>query len=532
MHHHCSQLPCPADAPPLQPVTMSGVRVTHSSSTLSESGGPNVVLPPSSTKLHEVWAFGGYGQVSARPRILRIKRAYRRAYYRAMRQGMVEYRGRWLLPADVPWRFRESFRQLPAARKELKPISTAPGLRCMTWNASKALVYEELLLWATSQPLDVIAIQETGWRFSATWSTSEWHCIHSACKQASVLLLIRANIAPADRIATATLMEGRLLHVRVFLKHTFDFLIVYQYAWNTCNGSQPLLQKRLKLCHTLQACLNHIPKAHYLMVFGDFNTVLRVDPPFVGTEDPRRFPNVHTDSHVLQQLLRNQDLIAINCKGGYQHTFTHGTHASRIDYILIRQLQVQFRRMQPVTNTRFERNFGIGGPHHHPLLVTLPKWHAPQQIHLPLNRIDRFAMRHAYHAQLDTWVHFEAGARQLIQAMTALPDRSAQDCMINLETKLRALCIQHFPKRRSRRSAPSQLQSLSSRMWNARRAALRHCSCVGAMSRPFWDVINRLGSSVVPTADRNLKPFWRKGGRPGPAWPDVRMVSLDSSALS
>ena len=132
-------------------------------------------------------------------------------------------------------------------------------------------------------------------------------------------------------------MEGRLVHVRVFLKQTFDFLIVYQHAWNTCNGSQPLLQKRLKLWNALQECLNHIPKANYLMVFGDFNTVLRADPPFVGTEDPRSLPNVHTDSHVLQQLLRNQDLIAINCKGGYQHTFTHGTHASRIDYILIRQ---------------------------------------------------------------------------------------------------------------------------------------------------------------------------------------------------
>ena len=45
---------------------------------------------------------------------------------------------------------------------------------------------------------------------------------------------------------------------------------------------------------------------------------------------------MHTDSHVLQQLLRTQDLIAINCKGEYQPTFSHGIHTSRIDYILIR----------------------------------------------------------------------------------------------------------------------------------------------------------------------------------------------------
>ena len=301
--------------------------------------------------------------------------------------------------------------------------------------------------------------------------------------------------------------------------------------------------------------MNHIPKTHYLVVLGDFNTVLRADPPFVGTEDPRRHHNVHSDSHVLQQLLRTQDLIAVNCKGGYQHTFTHGTHASRIDYILIRQPQVQYRRMQPITNAQFERNFGIHGPHHHPLLVTLPKWHAPQPFHFPLNRIDRFAMRHAYQAQLDNWVNFEARARidyilirqsqvqyrrmqpitnaqfernfgihgphhhpllvtlpkwhapqpfhfplnridrfamrhayqaqldnlvnfeararQLIHDMTSLPGRSAQDCMIALENQLRTLCIHYFPKRRSHRSAPSQLLSISSRMWNARREALR-----------------------------------------------------------
>ena len=182
-------------------------------------------IPFPSTKLHEVWAFGGYDFIFIRPRILHIKRAYQRACYRALRYGMVEYRGKMLLPIDVPWRFRESFRQLPVARKALTPVSTAPGIRCMTWNASKALVYDELLIWASTQPFEVLAIQETGWRFSATWSTSEWHCTH--CKQASVLLMVRVHLAPADRLATATLIEGRLLHVRIFLKRTIDFLIVY-----------------------------------------------------------------------------------------------------------------------------------------------------------------------------------------------------------------------------------------------------------------------------------------------------------------
>ena len=298
--------------------------------------------------------------------------------------------------------------------------------------------------------------------------------------------------------------------------------------------------KRQKLWHTLQDCLNHIPKTHYLVVLGDFNTVLRADPPFVGTEDPRRHHNVHSDSHVLQQLLRTQDLIAVNCKGGYQHTFTHGTHASRINYILIRQSQVQYRRMKPITNAQFERNFGIHGPHHHPLLVTLPKWHAPQPFHFPLNRIDRFAMRHAYQAQLDNWVCFEARARQLIHDMTSLPGCSAQDCMIALENQLRTLCIHYFPKRRSHRSAPSQLLSISSRMWNARREALRvQGKSLSALFRCWRHVTTflvchkQIRQHSRPTDDRNLKASWREG----PTWPcTVRPLNgiarFDSSVLS
>ena len=52
-------------------------------------------------------------------------------------------------------------------------------------------------------------------------------------------------------------------------------------------------------------------------------------------------------------------------------------------------------------------------------------------------------------------------------------EMSAQDSMLDLETRLRELCISFFPKRRPRRTTPSQLQSISSRMWHARREALR-----------------------------------------------------------
>ena len=39
--------------------------------------------------------------------------------------------------------------------------------------------------------------------------------------------MVRIHLAPVDRLAIATLIEGRLLHMRVFLKRTIDFLVVY-----------------------------------------------------------------------------------------------------------------------------------------------------------------------------------------------------------------------------------------------------------------------------------------------------------------
>ena len=66
--------------------------------------------------------------------------------------------------------------------------------------------------------------------------------------------------------------------------------------------------------------------------------------------------------------------------------------------------------------------------------------------------------------------------------------------MLDLETQLRALCIQHFPKRRSLRSVPSQLLSISSRMWNARREALRiQGQSLGSLFRCWKHVTTYLG---------------------------------------
>ena len=186
----------------------------------------------------------------------------------------------------------------------------------------------------------------------------------------------------------------------MFRGHTYDLLILYQHAWNASKSLQTLLQKKAALWRQLTDHLNHISRAHYLVVMGDLNTTLAHDPPFVASADPRRPGANYADNSILQQLLRDQGLIALTCKSGYSHTFCHGTHASRIDNIFVRQHQIQYRRIQPHTDTQVARNFGQLGPHHHPVFVILPKWYDNRSSPHPMHQIDREVVRHACMSQI------------------------------------------------------------------------------------------------------------------------------------
>ena len=96
-----------------------------------------------------------------------------------------------------------------------------------------------------------------------------------------------------------------------------------------------------------------------MVLMGDFKTTLGFDPPHINSHDARASSSTHIDRDLLQQLTRAQDLIALHCKQQYASTFEHGSHHSRIDYVFVRQHQVQFRRMQPTIDRNFMRNLVV-----------------------------------------------------------------------------------------------------------------------------------------------------------------------------
>ena len=201
----------------------------------------------------------------------------------------------------------------------------------------------------------------------------------------------------------------------------------------------------------------------------DFNTILGFDPPHI--QDECVSSSTHTDRDLLQQLTRAQDLIALHCKQQYASTFEHGSHHSRIDYVFVRQHQVQFRRMHPTMDRKFMRNFGCLGPHHHPLYFVQSRWFAPRKPMLPFNNIDRFAIRTARSEHTPHWQLFEVQIRQCI-ARHSPPHQPIEVSMHALEQELRTICSLFFPKRKSRVPQAPHIPSMAIRMWNARKQAL------------------------------------------------------------
>ena len=85
------------------------------------------------------------------------------------------------------------------------------------------------------------------------------------------------------------------------------------------------------------------------------------------------------------------------------------------------------------------RNFGRLGPHHHPLFFVLPRWYAPRKPVLPLNSIDRFAIRTARLENTSHWQLFEVQIRQCITRHSQ-PQLTPEVSMHTLEQELRTIC--------------------------------------------------------------------------------------------
>ena len=319
------------------------------------------------------------------------KRSSQRAYARACRMGGTPYRGRW---RPLEWFQPTPLRVQSLGPRRLTQIDSSSTWKTINWNAGglTANIYQELQTFLRLHDVDLAIMQETKWRFDSSWSSTDYHYIHSQGlnkedKVAGVLTIIAAKHAKASDIQYSVLHPGRLLHVRLPRGQSHvDVLNCYQYAVNDREG---VFERRFQLLSRLQKCLHGLPQRNSLILGGDLNSPVVSSPPTSGPCVLNHNLMYYRDHKDLLNILQTSHLCVLNTWTKPQHgqlaTYTFGKIATQIDFLVTRRRQAssEARRAQPLTS------FPVGawreGGNHHPILsyIAVPKYirHGNQDQH-------------------------------------------------------------------------------------------------------------------------------------------------------
>ena len=246
---------------------MSGVRVVTGTSSCDQSATATYGKTRPGTKINEAWALVGSGHIQDLSRCKRIKRSFRRACKRSLLHGCAQYKGKELWPSMVPFRMKQLLMTEFRSRPALKPQhvqstpSSSEALRIFCWNASQTLQLDEWVTWCSTQPYEMVLIQETGWNFNRRWTAPGWYLIHSSAGRASTLCMVRNTLLRPNQLVFADVIPGPLQHIRLYLTRIHDVFNIYQVVGNTTKPRNILLQERALVWKSLKDAIQHIPKS-------------------------------------------------------------------------------------------------------------------------------------------------------------------------------------------------------------------------------------------------------------------------------
>ena len=411
-----------------------------------------------------------------------VKRSFNRAYTQACKHGGSYYKGRW---HETSW-FRGA--QLrPQFLRPHRPVTPNHHVhwRVFSWNSGglTTSVYQELESYAKTLQADIMMIQESKWHFEATWSTREYHYIHTPGtgqhdRLAGLLVMVSTRLVKADQLQFRVHHAGRLIHVRIpYRSIHVDVVNWYQYA---VNDKESTPDRRQKLLVKVQRCLAHLPKRNALIFGGDFNcpcephknTCGQVTVPF----DDKHYMDLQDHQHVWRTLF----LTALNTwqqpSHGQVATFAMGESEtaaqSQIDFIMIKAQHVTLSAKQASIIADYPVAAWRGGPRHYPVLamVPIPKppWNHKVQVQASPVHIDR--------EQLigDSRMAYPPPRLENLRAEISANLHLSVD---SYNTVLMQAAQKHYPLKKTDMQAPTQSEELANcakRMWSIFRQMRSH----------------------------------------------------------
>ena len=316
------------------------------------------------------------------------KRSLKRAYAQAQKWGSAWYRGRWMPLQDFPTVLQHRTASIPS-QSQSEPKATASPIQPSSRSRFRVTHVNvgglsaerlgEIKHWASNCGQDILILTETRWSFTSEWEDAHWAHLHTGSpddKADGILFLISKKACHTTQIGFHDVIPGRLGHLRIhFQRRALDIIGCYQHADHRTTACR---NARAQFWDKLDQFLTTLPKRNSFLLGGDLNCSLPSDGLHVGTSyftwrSSKCTGPCHSDQHHLQRILRSHGFLAVNTWHSKDPpTFQHGFRASRIDYFLMRKIEVDVhaRAIQFFPNAGF---LPISGPLHIPMSCTIRK---------------------------------------------------------------------------------------------------------------------------------------------------------------
>ena len=292
-------------------------------------------LPPIAPKQN---GLGHVGPSGAACPMQAVKKTFRRARFRARRDGWTFYRGQMLsLPqlgrcAAPAYATPKPHMMMP--KKKTKRASV------LTWNAGglTSEIYNDLVAWLHTQGTDIALIQGTRWSGERTWRTCGFSVIQSGedaggpHMHSGLMVFVSERICSFEDLSYAPIIPGRLLHVKCKIGHnSLDLVNLYQYPDTWCKTRPRPLEARGELWTHLDQLLHRLAKRNITILAGDFNCPVML--PGVPN------PSAPADAHDLSELLKKYHLGSVRCHDA-SPTYIGAQGTSSIDHIFMPKAQM------------------------------------------------------------------------------------------------------------------------------------------------------------------------------------------------
>ena len=264
-----------------------------------------------------------------------VKRSFRRACKRAIRDGSTFYRGRCLTRQQVltdpssaasvrgfgAFRSVQTHSNQTAVQNSAQQtnarvndqVSTqnpcgAPDLcktsfgrrtgqchrlgsfKCFSWNVGGLTSgrLDNLFAWLEHKQVHIALLQETRWTYDSEWVSGSFSIIHYGGSKedrfCGLLIAIHHSICKPQLVRHACYIPGRLVHIRICHPKSsqyIDLVHCYQYFGGSLRDIEDSkLERQMSFLDSLGQIVAGLPRRNILLVAGDFqHDTSCVSPP-------------------------------------------------------------------------------------------------------------------------------------------------------------------------------------------------------------------------------------------------------------